>query len=146
MILHREPLSIEDVEEYFPSILQSEPNFKYEVEITAFRKSNSKLIAGAHVSAINYRETDGMIMRELFPLNVTCIRVYLDKALRSDSKLLKSQLITKLVEKRDELLKAGTLYFAHPYCWAIEKLHTPTVNETILKSMQNSGHLQIIKC
>lgn len=163
MILYKTELTRDTVAKYFPETLSDELNIHYGIEITAMRKTNSKLISHAHIGVFNWREEKlgehTMIMRELFPMS-KCIRVYLRindnsplKPMRASSKKLLPAFRQSIASESVRLVKENILPVEHPYIQAMHAFvfgedaapHNKQVNN-ILEAMQATGHLEIIKC
>jgi len=160
MILYKTELTRDTVAKYFPETLSNESDTHYGIEITAMRKTNSKLISHAHIGVFKWCEQvfDGrtIVMRELFPMS-KCIRVYLRindnsplKPMRASSKHLIPAFRQSIASESVRLVRERILPVEHPYIQAMHAFifgeNEKTHNEKILSAMQQSGHLQIIKC
>jgi hypothetical protein len=132
MKLHATPLTIDEVKTYFPELLDQKNEYNYQIEFSAVKKVNSKLIAGVHITAIRYREQtfDGitMIMRELFPAGTECIKCYLRiddnsplKPMKSNNKQLIPTLKACVYSKYVHLLGLSSAFYNHPYARAMRE-------------------------
>lgn len=102
------------VREFFPTMLQD--GYKYGLELSALKIQGRKTIGSGHLSMYRYREQefDGrtMIIRELCPYDVPCVRVELDKPMRESNR---EKIFSEIVMKMNDKIERVGLAENHPY-------------------------------
>ena len=102
------------VKEFFPSMLQD--GYRYGLELCALKIQGRKTLGSGHLSMYRYREEtyDGrtMIMREVCPYDVPCIRVALDKPMRQSAR---ESILSEILIKMNEKIERVGLPENHPY-------------------------------
>lgn len=117
MILRKQYITLDQVREFFPEILSTNDNYKYFIEVSALRLQGRKTVQSLHVSAYKERESEGMIMREIYSCT-PCLRSALDKPMReAQREKIYGEARMKLADKACRLLPEN-----HPYRLTIESM------------------------